>query len=205
MADSLSHQDQTNGSEWALTQEMVSDLQRRWPVMIDLFTTALNYHLPVYFSLLNTLMAAGTDAFLQSYAFPPFSLIRQVLSKLQCSRGTLLTLIAPLWPQKEWYTIQIFCVCRWLLLSPCFHVPICSDSPMSIVCTKSSPCYSFMRGDCRALCETYRSFSQGRPSALRVAVFPRVSCTSIVGRVTVAGLQIGAILLSPCYRALFIS
>ena len=53
-------------------------------------------------SLLNDPMEAGTDAFLQSwdhlqaYAFPPFSLIRQVLSRLQSSWGTLLTL-------KEWY------------------------------------------------------------------------------------------------------
>ena len=109
VAGSLSRRDQTIGSEWTLVQEVVLALQRRWPVTVDLFATVLNYHLLVYFSPLNDSMAAGTDAFLQSwdhlqaYAFPPFPLIRQVLSKLQSSWGTLLTLIASLWPQKEWY------------------------------------------------------------------------------------------------------
>ena len=49
----------------------------------------------------------GTDAFLQpwdglqAYAFPPFALICQVLNKLRFSRGIVLTLVAPLCPQKE--------------------------------------------------------------------------------------------------------
>ena len=95
VADSLSLQDQTFGSEWTLAQEVVSDLQRCWPVTIDLLPTAHNYCLPVYFSPLNDPMVAGTDAFLQSldhlqaYAFSPFSLICQVLSKLQSSWSTL--------------------------------------------------------------------------------------------------------------------
>ena len=102
VADSLSRWDQTIGSEWTLAQQVVLALQRRWQVTVDLFATALDYRLPVYFSPLNDPMAAGTDAFLQSWdhlqanAFPSFSLIHQVLSKLQSSRGTLLTLIAPL-------------------------------------------------------------------------------------------------------------
>ena len=36
------------------------------------------------------------------------SLIRQVLCKLQSNQGTLLTLVAPLWPQKEWYPDLLF-------------------------------------------------------------------------------------------------
>ena len=61
----LSHWDQIIRSKWTLAQDVESDLQRRWPVMIDLFATVLNYCLPVYFSLLNDPMAVGTDAFLQ--------------------------------------------------------------------------------------------------------------------------------------------
>ena len=73
-------------------------------MVVDLFAASLNYLLPVYFSPLNDPMAAGTDAFLQlwdglqAYAFPPFALIHLVLNKLKSSRGTLLTLVAPLWP-----------------------------------------------------------------------------------------------------------
>ena len=100
VADSLSRHDLIIGSEWTLAHEVVDELGKRWPVMVDLFATSLNYRLPVYFSPLNDPVAAGTDAFLQSwdglqaYAFPPFALIRNVLNKLCSSRGTLLTLVA---------------------------------------------------------------------------------------------------------------
>ena len=90
-------------------QDVVDELGKRWLVVVDLFATSLNCRLPVYFSPLNDPMVAGTDALLQpgdglqAYAFPPFALICQVLNKLRSSWGTLLTLIAPLWPQKEWF------------------------------------------------------------------------------------------------------
>ena len=80
--------------------------------MIDLFVTALNYRLSVYFSPLNDPMAAGTDVFLQewdrlqAYAFPPFALIFQVINKLRSCKGTLMTLIALFWPQKEWFASE---------------------------------------------------------------------------------------------------
>ncbi len=54
-------------------------------------------------------MAIVTDVFLYSWdhqellAFPTFSLVRKVLNKLQDSQGTMLILIAPFWPQKEWF------------------------------------------------------------------------------------------------------
>ena len=88
LADSLSHHQQVLGAEWTLAQDVVDELQTKWPVMIDLFATALNYRLPVYFLPLNDPMAASMDAFfqewdgLQAYAFPSFDLIRQVLNKL---------------------------------------------------------------------------------------------------------------------------
>ena len=82
---------------------------RRWPATIDLFATSINYRLQVYFAPLKDPMSAGTDAFLQSwnglqaYAFPPFSLVRQVINKLRSSLCLEMTLIAPFWPQKEWF------------------------------------------------------------------------------------------------------
>ena len=54
-------------------------------------------------------VSAGTDALLQSwdcllaYAFPPWSILPQVLAKLRVSHRTLLTLIAPYWPQRSWF------------------------------------------------------------------------------------------------------
>ena len=38
---------------------------------------------------------------IHSYAFPPFALLHQVLSRARLSRLLSLLLIAPLWPQKE--------------------------------------------------------------------------------------------------------
>ena len=109
VADSLSRRQQVPGSEWTLAQEIVDELVTKWLANVDLFATALNYRLPVYFSPLNDPMAAGTDAFLQvwdglqAYEFPPFVLIRQVINKLKSSKGTFLMLIAMFWPQKEWF------------------------------------------------------------------------------------------------------
>ena len=55
-------------------------------------------------------MSAGTDAFLQSwdglqsYAFPPVSIIPRVLAKLRASTGTELTLVAPHWAKRPWFS-----------------------------------------------------------------------------------------------------
>ena len=136
VADSLSRHQQVLGSEWTLAQDVVDKLRARWPVMADLFATALNCRLPVYFSPVNDPMAAGTDVFLQewddlqAYAFPPFALVRQVLNKLRSCKRTLLTLIAPFWPQKEWFpellslsmALPVALPSRWdLLRQPHFH------------------------------------------------------------------------------------
>ena len=78
-------------------------------MVIDLFATSLTARLPVYFSPASDSRAAGTDALLQpwddlqAYAFPPIAIIRRVLVKLRSSRNCELTLIAPFWPQREWF------------------------------------------------------------------------------------------------------
>ena len=56
-------------------------------------------------------MSAGTDAFLQSwdglqaYAFPPVAIIPRVLAKLRAFTGTELTLVAPHWAQRPWFSL----------------------------------------------------------------------------------------------------
>ena len=109
VADSLSHPNRVVGTEWTLHQEVFDSLRKRWPVMIDLFASSLNHRCGVYFAPVSDPLAAGTDAMLQSwdnlqvYAFPPFAMLPQALRKLRCSKGAIITLIAPLWPQREWF------------------------------------------------------------------------------------------------------
>ena len=108
-ADILSRPNQVIGSEWTLHQEVVDHLVHKWPAVIDLFATSLTARLPVYFSPASDSRAAGTDALLQpwdnlqAYAFLPIAIIRRVLVKLRSSRNCELTLIAPFWPQREWF------------------------------------------------------------------------------------------------------
>ena len=78
----------------------------------------------------------GTDALLQNwdeyqvYAFPPWSMIPQVLKKPRSSSGVLMTLVAPFWPQRPWFLNLLELVvddpialpqCRDLLSQPRFH------------------------------------------------------------------------------------
>ena len=108
-ADALSRPNQVIGSEWTLHQEVVDQLVHEWPAVIDLFATSLTARLPVYFSPASDPRAAGTDALLQpwddlqAYAFPPIAIIRRVLLKLRSSKNCELTLIAPFWPQRDWF------------------------------------------------------------------------------------------------------
>ena len=109
LADSLSRRSQVLGAEWTLCSQEFALVLRRWPATVDLFATALNHRLPVYFSPVHDPQSAGTDAMLQSwdglqaYAFPPFGLIHRVLAKVRQSRGLELTLVAPFWPQHSWF------------------------------------------------------------------------------------------------------
>ena len=93
-------------SEWSLNMDVFRSLTRQWPVMIDLFATSDNHRCSIYFSPYRGPLLAGTDALLQSwdgllaYAFPPWSILPQVLAKLRVSYRTL---IAPYWPQRPWF------------------------------------------------------------------------------------------------------
>ena len=108
-ADLLSRPNLVIGSEWTLHREVVQDLLHQWPAIIDLFATSLTARLPVFFAPAWESKAAGVDAFLQSwdnlqaYAFPTIAIIKRVLLKLRASHNCDLTLIAPFWPQREWF------------------------------------------------------------------------------------------------------
>ena len=109
LADSLSRPHQLPSSEWSLTMVVFRSLRCQWPVMIDLCATSDNHRCSIYFSPYRDPLSAGMDALLQSwdgllaYAFPPWSILPQVLAKLRVSHRTLLTLIAQYWPQRPWF------------------------------------------------------------------------------------------------------
>ena len=66
-ADLLSRPNLVIGSEWTLHQEVVQDLLRQWPAIIDLFATSLTARLSVFFAPAWEPKAAGVDAFLQPW------------------------------------------------------------------------------------------------------------------------------------------
>ena len=110
LSDALSRSHQLPHSEWSLNMTVFRSLRRMWPVQIDLFATSDNRRCSIYFSPFHDPMSAGTDAFLQSwdglqaYVFPPVAIIPRVLAKLRASTGTELTLVAPHWAQRPWFS-----------------------------------------------------------------------------------------------------
>ena len=69
-----------------------------------------NVKLPLYVPLLLDCMVWKEDAFqhpwndVSAYTFPPFILLRQVLSRVMLLTNLSLVLVAHLLPQKEWFT-----------------------------------------------------------------------------------------------------
>ena len=110
LADSLSRRHQILPSEWTLQQEVVNLIFRELGTpMVDLFATRFNHRLPLYVSPVLDPAAWAIDALsldwnqLVAYAFPPFILLPQVLRKIRLSQCQIL-LIAPLWPQRCWFS-----------------------------------------------------------------------------------------------------
>ena len=110
LADALSRPHQLPHTEWSLNMTVFQSLRKLWPVQIDLFATSANHRCSIYFSPFRDPRSAGADAFLQSwdglqaYAFPPVAIIPRVLAKLRASKGTELTLVAPHWAQRPWFS-----------------------------------------------------------------------------------------------------
>ena len=131
------------------TMDVFRSLTCQWPVMIDLFATSDNHHCSIYFSPFRDPLSAGTDALLQSwdgllaYAFPPWSILPHVLAKLRVSNQTLLTLVAPYWPQRPWFVDLL----QWLFLLD----PTSSSSHGLVSATRVSTGWPFMPGDYPAI------------------------------------------------------
>ena len=98
-------------TEWMLHPAVVQALFLHWgtPYM-DLFASEENHQLPLFFSRGPTPSSSGTNALaqdwsmLRAYAYPPISLINQVLRKLRRFPTSEILLIAPFWPSQVWFT-----------------------------------------------------------------------------------------------------
>ena len=89
---------------------MFNLLCSRWaPTQVDLFATRYNYKLPKFVSLVLDSKAWAVDALslpwqnLDAYAFPPVSLLNQVISKVVDQGCLRMILIAPGWPNMPWF------------------------------------------------------------------------------------------------------
>ena len=92
------------------THDVFLSLRRLWPVQIVFFATSATHRCSIYFSPFRDPRSAGTDAFLlswdglQAYSFHPVAVIPCILAKLRASTGTELTLVAPHWAQRPWFS-----------------------------------------------------------------------------------------------------
>ena len=127
LADVLSRRGQVVGTEWSLHPQVARALLRAWGnPSIDLFATCLNAKLPLYCSLVPDPQAVFEDAFrhpwddLDLYAFPPFALVGRVIARVQQSSRVVMTLVAPLWPEKEWFADLLLLLTQPPLALPCW-------------------------------------------------------------------------------------
>ena len=127
LAALLSRRGQVVGTEWSLHPRVARSLLRVWGnPSIDLFATCLNAKLPLYCSLVPDPQAVFEDAFrhpwddLDLYAFPPFPLVGRVIARIQESSRVAMTLVAPLWPEKEWFADLLLLLTQPPLALPCW-------------------------------------------------------------------------------------
>ena len=95
-------------TEWKLDPQVLTDIFTLFGrLVLDLFASRLNYQLPHYVYCIPYPNAVGVDAFTldwrtqYNYAFPPFSLIPQVLQKLEEDQAEMV-LVAPHWLTQFW-------------------------------------------------------------------------------------------------------
>ena len=110
IADKLSRLNQVIQMEWSLLPEVFAQICRRWHrPSVDLLATRFNHKLPRFVSPVPDQSAWEVDALslpwedLDAYAFPPTTLLHQVVTKLLDHGFRRLILIAPGWPNMPWF------------------------------------------------------------------------------------------------------
>lgn len=97
-------------SEWMLDESCLAKALKKlnYSPQIDLFASRINKQMPKYVSYRPDPQAISVDAFtltwrvLMFYAFPPFSLIGNVLSKIKKDKARGVCVL-PNWPTQPWY------------------------------------------------------------------------------------------------------
>ena len=170
-----------------------------------LFATCLNAKLPLYCSLVPDPQAVFEDAFrhpwddLDLYAFPPFALVGRVIARVQQSSRVAMTLVAPLWPEKEWFADLLLLLTQPPLVLPCWdrllRQPHCNlfhqgAHALNLHAWRLSSDTTESRAFREGLLESCQGSSENLPLA----------CTSRDGRSSVVGVVEGALLQStPLY------
>ena len=202
LADVLSRRGQVVGTEWSLHPRVARALLRTWGnPSIDLFATCLNAKLPLYCSLVPDPQAVFEDAFrhpwddLDLYAFPPFALVGRVIARVQQSSRVAMTLVAPLWPEKEWFADLLLLLTQPPLVLPCWdrllRQPHCNlfhqgAHALNLHAWRLSSDTTESRAFREGLLESCQRSSENLPLA----------CTSRDGRSSVVGVVEGALLQS---------
>ncbi len=127
-ADELSRQPALPG-EWRLHPEVVQLIWRRFgDAQVDLFASPDTFHCQLFYSLSEVTL--GTDALahswprgLRKYAFPPVSLLAQILCKVREDEEQVL-LVAPYWPNRTWFPELML-----LATVPPWQIPLRGDLP----------------------------------------------------------------------------
>ena len=202
LADVLSRRGQVVGAEWSLHPQVARALLRAWGnPSIDLFATCLNAKLPLYCSLVPDPQAVFEDAFrhpwddLDLYAFPPFALVGRVIARVQQSSRVAMTLVAPLWPEKEWFADLLLLLTQPPLALPCWdellRQPHCSLFHQGVHALRLHAWrLSSDTTESRAFQEELLESCQGSSGS------PPLDCTSRDGRSSVVGVVEGALLQS---------
>ena len=118
VADSLSRAGQVLPREWTLNMAVCRQLWRLWgQPQVDLFATRDNCRLSIFVSPTIDVQAWATDAMLirwedlYLYAYPPLSMISEVLSRFDQFQNVRMILIAPFWPRQHWFPL-LYSLCQ---------------------------------------------------------------------------------------------
>ena len=107
LADRESRRGQLAG-DWKLAESAFNSISAYWAIETDLFTSDWNARCPRYVSWFPQPRAWKVEALsiswkdLHGYAFPPFNLIKNCLTKLVQDQSTVV-LVSPYWPSQSWF------------------------------------------------------------------------------------------------------
>jgi hypothetical protein len=122
LADMLSRPDEVLKTEWRLSDDNFLWIceQSPWGApTIDLFANRFNKQLDRYMSPCPDEEAVAVDALIQRwpqevlYAFPPTTIMEQVVGKVHQERPQRLLLVAPDWPSSAWSRTLTTLADRW--------------------------------------------------------------------------------------------